>query len=105
MRDEPTALSLWMQLVGVLATVVVLPIWRGFVTMKLWGWFAVPIGAPRVGLAVAIGLTFLIAHVVYRESPIQKKTDKEVLTGLLTVTLAPALSLGLGWFVHLWVTP
>ena len=37
-----------------------LVLWRAFATRVLWGWFAVPLGAPHLGLATVYGLTLLV---------------------------------------------
>ncbi len=44
-------------------TLVLLPvayIWDGYVTQTLWNWFAVPLGAPKLTLVGAIGLSVLV---------------------------------------------
>lgn len=33
-----------------------LAIYRAWVLMTLWGWFVVPLGAPRIGMAWAYGI-------------------------------------------------
>ena len=46
-------------LLGCVAVLFMLPFsiaWKAFVAVQLWGWFLVPLGAPRVGLAHAVGL-------------------------------------------------
>lgn len=40
--------------------IIALMVFRGFVAATLWGWFVVPLGAPVIGVAHAVGLLLLV---------------------------------------------
>lgn len=97
MAQATTALILW-----VLLTPVVM-IWRGYVLSILWAWFVVPFGLPPLGIAGAIGLSYvvsLMSGVAYID-PLND--DDEPLERLLKAAgmafFVPALGLLLGWIV------
>lgn len=77
-------------------------IWSSFVALKLWAWFAVPLGAPMPSLVQMMGLGVLVG--MYRYYPdvdpklTEKMTGGEIFTKFLTkATLLPALALLFGW--------
>ena len=43
-----------------LLTFLLCIVFSGFVTTELWLWFAVPLGAPVIGIAHALGLRMLV---------------------------------------------
>lgn len=45
-----------------LAVLVAVPavLWRAFVASTMWGWFMEPMGAPHIGLALAIGIRLVV---------------------------------------------
>jgi hypothetical protein len=82
---------------------IISPIVSGFVTMKLWFWFMVPIfGMNPLRLVEAIGLMFLINYLKFRKT---KPTDKdkfwlEFTESIITVILIAAVALFSGWIVQ-----
>lgn len=46
--------------VGFVGLIVAMGLVRGFVLSYLWAWFIVPLGAPQIGIAHAIGLSLLV---------------------------------------------
>lgn len=46
-----------------------LSIWEGFVFMKMWAWFVVPIfGLPAITIPVAIGIALLIGFLTHQRN-------------------------------------
>lgn len=61
-----------------LLIVLALPLaaWYGFVVAKVWGWFAVPLGAPRIGVWTAAGL-YTLARLLTFDSSIHREDEKK----------------------------
>lgn len=84
--------------VFLIAAVGVAIVWRGFVLSVLWAWFLVPLGAPAIGIALAVGLTTTWA--ILSPHPFRKaeQHDKqlEVWSWLF---MFPLIGLAMGWVV------
>jgi hypothetical protein len=74
----------------------------GYAVAALWGWFAVPLGAPAIGLAHGLGIRLLMATAV----PHPPHDDKKQRLGFQTTAsmLYAGILLGLGWCAHAWMT-
>lgn len=71
-------------------------LWSAFAILVCWGWFAVPMGAPEITLAHAVGLDVLItALTVQSQNAHESYAEK-----CSRWTLAPAVLLALGWAAH-----
>jgi hypothetical protein len=93
---------------------------RAYVLAALWRWFAVPAGAPVIGLAHAYGLATLaqfsvffwptkdrdIAEAAEEEQEATRK-QKAIYVGVHFVkhVLGPAIALGMGYVCHWAMTP
>lgn len=79
---------------------------RGWALAKLWEWFAVPIGAPALGLVEAIGLALLVAFLTARISSADVEADRrksfnEAIFSMLSMTfMFPLMIIGIGYVVH-----
>lgn len=74
---------------------------NGWAFQTLWAWFiAEPFGVARLGMAHAIGLSFLIAHACNRTSDGDKKG---LLVWLGKTLIGPPLVVGIGWIIHYWM--
>jgi hypothetical protein len=76
---------------ALLVASVPLGIYRGFVISLLWRWFALPLGAPPIGIVHAMGLTWLVSMVA--SIPPQKSTLTTgglIFTSLFMTTMALA---------------
>lgn len=74
----------------------------GYVLVKLWSWFAVPVfGVPQISLAPAIGIGILVSFLTHQNIPSQKDREiSEVIGAALGETiLYPAVVLFVGWVV------
>jgi hypothetical protein len=77
-------------------------IYSGYVFSWLWLWFAVPLGAPPIGVAMAIGLRLLIAQ---HPGLSKKKSDDDygfIDTLAIGIFLTSMLWL-MGYIAHLFV--
>jgi hypothetical protein len=80
------------------AIIVPLSIWNGFVLEIMWGWFAVPLGAPDITVAHAIGIALLVQMFVSHTS---KSDDKSsFLSTILTGFFISLMYLVLGAIIH-----
>lgn len=96
-----------MKTIGIIATVlfsiVVSPIWRGYVFSKLWLWFIVStFGAAPLGIAQSIGIGYVVGFLTKEPKP--KKEDArpfwEVFKeALLMAVFYPAFALLFGWII------
>lgn len=78
---------------------VLLWFWKGFVLMKLWGWFLVPFGLPGIGITHAMGL--LVLESLFKVSI--KHFNEHALQSEYFVQLSAAYGVVLlaGWLIQL----
>ena len=92
---------------GLVAVLVISTIANGFALSVLWGWFISPVfGLPALTIVQAIGLSMVVSYLTYqyiRDSGEKKTLTKSILTELVMAILRPALVLGLGAIVNLFV--
>jgi hypothetical protein len=62
-------------LIGYIVAAILGTIWKGYVTLVLWTWFALPVGLPHVSLSMIIGLETLIRFMTY--TVVNTKPDVE----------------------------
>ncbi len=86
---------------------VVGPIVRGLVLVKLWAWFLVPnLAVPQIGAAQALGIALLVSMLTHQvsgsdESKNEDKSLSQIIgVGLLTSVLAPLIILLIGAIFH-----
>jgi hypothetical protein len=85
--------------ITVLVLMVPLEMWRAYVTSKLWTWFALPLGAPAIGVAHFMGLFALLFMLKYTSSKTNTKS-KDVVFYNITI---PLLALFLGALAKAWM--
>jgi len=74
-------------------------IWRAFVLVRLWFWFMVPLGLPRVTIMTAMAVFIISAMFI----PTEIKKDlgwEEFAVKYLAHFMAPLVALGIGWLLH-----
>lgn len=92
-------------------SVVLIPLWilNGWVFMTLWGWFAVPLGAPSITLAHGLGIACLVHFLVHTSKAPEPKINDEYVTKPTTTQqvvfiigcyLKPLFALLVGWILH-----
>ena len=80
-----------------------LTIFRGWVISWLWLWFAVPLGAPTIGVAWAIGLSSLTGLFQHVQSEAKAEDDNPLSRlgkAYSKVILYPVIALLAGWLAH-----
>jgi hypothetical protein len=100
MKEKPGALwNLAVSVVGVAS----IP-WHLWSTVKLWVWFAVPLGLPVIGMAHVLGLRTLVGLFEPKEMPLKDTgwTERERDLGRLLIGWGlPAFALLIGWIARL----
>lgn len=81
---------------------------QGYTLSKLWAWFLVPLGAPVISTATAIGVGLLARLLIQTSSSgggkIQDKTESALWQKLIGEGVGgPILTLGFGWIVKLFL--
>lgn len=51
-------------ILGGLALIPVVIVIRAAILVSIWAWFMVPLGAPDIGVAMAIGITCVVSMIV-----------------------------------------
>ena len=87
-----------------LVTFVINLFWGGFVAATLWGWFAVPLGAPSITFWHAAGLGALLSVFLGSRGmpPVPDKSEAGamMLLGFLYSVFVPLFGLAAGWVAH-----
>jgi hypothetical protein len=84
------------------AAIIIVPlaIWNGAVISILWGWFIVPLGAPPLTVAHAIGVSLLIGFIRHKE---WKRTPQpnmvEVMEKIGVFLMSGPLALVMGYVI------
>ena len=73
---------LWIILISGVVLMVPLGAWNAFVTMKLWGWFIVPLGVEPIPFVLAWGIGLFVFHMVYHPPEQTEQTSDEMLKDL-----------------------
>lgn len=66
----------------------------------LWGWFAVPLGAPHLGVPHLLGLFVLGSMLIPRKYRLRNSTKESLQWGSALAIFVPLWALGLGWVFH-----
>ena len=94
--------------IGVVCGVIVMlafsSIWKGYVLTLLWLWFVAPLfGLPFLTLGSAVGLSLVVTFLTYQHGLAKDEEGKlavQMINGVTSSFLFPAIALGLGWLVH-----
>ena len=87
----------------VMLSLIILPVVKGFVFMKLFNWFAVPVfGIEQISFVLSIGIIYLMSLLLSKYEKTSKDFDwqdfgKRVAHGIIH----PAFILLAGWIVSL----
>ncbi len=85
--------------VGAIALIPLLTILRGLVLSTLWRWFLVPLGAPAIGIAAAIGISVIVAMLTANPHAATNEKTTALQKTWLSILL-PLVSLLSGWIVQ-----
>lgn len=86
-------------ILGILV-IALLVVEQGWAISTLWGWFIVPLGAPSIGVAVAIGIAITASTIRRRY---HKTPDEERYKSLAYGFIHPLLCVGIGWIAKQFV--
>jgi hypothetical protein len=103
MKTKVDSLIGWLVL---LIALIPQAIWSGYVLSVLWGWFiSATFHIPELGIPAAIGLSMVVRYSTYQQVPADKaKTGTErAIEAIVIAFVNPALALGFGWIVHLFM--
>lgn len=83
---------------GIVASVFLLAIFKGWVLTVSWAWFVIPVfHLPELSTVQAIGVCMVAQLIIPTAIP---KTDKDkAVENMLYPWLVPVLALGIGWVV------
>ena len=85
-------------------TVIVGAILSGFVLMKFWAWFIVPIfSLPTLTVVQAIGLGFIIRWLTHEKEVDEDKDFVEILIMSLKGIVSLGVAFFMGWIIHLFL--
>jgi len=59
-KEEADKIAVRLVTLGVMLVSIPTNIWGAFVALKLWRWFAEPLGAPHMGMISVLGLGLLV---------------------------------------------
>ena len=85
--------------IGGVVALVASTVYGGYVFTWLWYWFAVPLGAPQIGIAMAIGLRLLILQVPRRDKAEESDFAGGLIYGLVMTTMIWAIGFIASLFV------
>ncbi len=83
---------------------VPLSMWRGFVLIKLWAWFVIPLFAlPVLSLPAAMGISLVVGYLTHQAH--KELSDKPDYTQLLATEISngiviPLFALAIGAIIH-----
>ncbi len=69
---------------------------RGWILLLLWSWFIIPLGAPEITLAHAIGLGIIISYSTGSKYDLREKTTEEKIKEFVYLVFAPLFALLIG---------
>lgn len=75
--------------------------WKAFALFKLWSWFLVPAGVPRLGFVTAMSITLIVSLLTPSKVDDKETTDKDWIKAIVIALLHPAFVLFCGWILHL----
>lgn len=71
-------------------------LWAAFVIVHCWGWFAVPMGAPEITMAHAVGLDVLVTVITVQPQNIHESFSAKIFRW----SSWPAILLLFGWLAQ-----
>jgi hypothetical protein len=110
--EEANKIAVGFVSIGVILVSIPTGIWSAFVALKLWRWFAEPLGAPHVGMISVLGLGLGLLIGLLRTSPLKstsveyeervKKNPGKFFKGYCYAAVAyPAIALVIGYIYTL----
>ena len=88
-------------IITIVATLVLIPllmIEQGWAISTLWDWFIVPLGAPAIGIATAIGASIIVGVARMKHDYEDDRPDRKF-ERLVYSFLTPLVAVSIGWIV------
>ena len=88
-------------MLGILILLLIVPLtlYRGWILLLLWGWFIIPLGAPGITMAHALGISLIIGFITSHYDSRKKTQDEKIEEAIATFAM-PTLGLVMGWIFH-----
>lgn len=85
-------------MLGILFLLMIVPLtlYRGWILLNLWNWFIIPLGAPHITMAHALGISLVIGFMTAHYDS-RTKTQSEKIEELIAVFAMPTIGLIMGW--------
>lgn len=90
-------------LLGVSALLFASAVLRGWVLSWLWLWFIVPLGAPDIGVAWAVGISVLMSMLAQSpkvDSDKGEDAGEKFAKAIALMLVSPLIALLVGWIAH-----
>lgn len=102
MNKDDSAILGGLGCVGLLAMIPLATVLNGMAFRTLWAWFVIPIfHLPSLTIAQAIGVSMVVSFLTYQSTSTDKDQPKWMPIAMLFIK--PAISLGCGWTVRLFL--
>lgn len=88
----------------VLALMLPVTLLKGVVASHLWAWFAVPAGAPSIGIMQMSGVTLLVSMIMFKWPEGDGKRKTGGLARMILLSVMYLLMWGMGAIFHVWMT-
>ena len=97
-----------MKIIGIIATIaislILSPIWRGYVFSILWGWFIVPVFALQaLTIVQSIGLGYVVSFVTWQHVAgidDKRSANEKIIESVAYAFLMPLFALAFGAVVN-----
>lgn len=91
-------------IIALFALLIAASLADAWVFVRVWRWFAMPLGAPALGYWASFGLLLLVRFARPQEAHVEREGEGKVKTPLWNFTfrvlLYPAIVYGIGAFAH-----
>jgi hypothetical protein len=74
---------------------------RGFVLLKMWAWFLIPLGLPTITLWHAVGVSMIVAYLAQANLGIYKEHELDNGKAIFHGIISPWILLFFAWVIHL----
>lgn len=94
--------ALWHFIGGLIAasvSILLLMLFRGYVLVKMWTWFVVPLGVVGIGLAHAIGISTIITFLTHKPSSEEREDERSLTAKIVAKSLEGVFIIGFMWAI------
>jgi len=76
---------------------------RGWVLLNMWTWFILPLGAPEINLAHALGLSTTLYLMNGMEVSTEENSDEEKIKKFAQGVIILLITLFIGWIIQMFM--